>query len=434
MNSPLISIVVPSFNQAAYLPETLQSLVEQDYTPLEVIIQDGGSTDGSVAIGEDYVQRYPDIFQLHVEQDDGQADALNRGFARARGEILAFLNSDDTYYPGVLHRVAAEIDPSKDRCVIVGRCMFTGDGSRYVGIEHPAEYISHFEHLAIWKRGYNTIPQPSVFWHRKVWERCGGFDVKEHHALDYDLFCHFSKHFQFHRIDQLFSTYRMHDSSKSAQKSEAEVLELSIVVSRKHWGGWLSPLRWRCELSHRLYRLQLHERARHHARRAEAEFATRQLPAAFREFFMTGICSPRMARDRLLYGWLAARGVRAFERWMIVPDEFMGRYDDGWIGPHYREVLTVSQSARRLQVGLSHFPQPGHRRLQVRLHINGNLVDRKTVAGPGSFTVSANMADWRGADVAVEIVTSSYFSPGERTCSDDQRKLSLKLDSILFDE
>ena len=176
---PHISIVVPSFNQSQYLPETLQSLVDQDYPSLEVIIQEGGSSDGSVAIAEDFVQRYPEIFQLHVEKDSGQADALNRGFARANGEILAFLNSDDTYFPRVLHRVAAEMDVVRKREIIMGRCVFTGEGSDYVGVEHPAEYLDHFEHLAIWKRGFNTIPQPSVFWHRTVWERCGGFDVNE---------------------------------------------------------------------------------------------------------------------------------------------------------------------------------------------------------------------------------------------------------------
>lgn len=434
MNNPLISIVVPSFNQVEYLPDTLQSLVEQQYSPLEVIIQDGGSTDGSVAVAEDYVQRYPEIFQLHVEQDSGQADALNRGFARARGEVLAFLNSDDTYYPRILHRVVQEIDPSQGRFVIVGRCMFTGEGSRYVGIEHPAEYTSHFEHLAIWKRGFNTIPQPSVFWHRKVWDRCGGLDVGEHHALDYDLFCRFSKHFRFHRIDELFSTYRMHDSSKSAQKSEAEVLELSIGVSKKHWGSWLSPLRWRCELSYRLHRLHLHERARHHARRAEAAFAGRQFGTAFREFLMTSLTSPKMARDRLLYGWLAARGVRAFEKRAIVPAEFTGSYADGWIGPRYREVLKLPESARQLRVELSHFPQPGHRRLRVHLRVNGATVDTRKVTEAGVFTMLADVVAMRGTDIDVEIATGSYFVPSELSGGDDRRKLSLKLQSIAIDE
>ncbi|HET7537033.1 MAG TPA: glycosyltransferase family 2 protein, partial [Candidatus Didemnitutus sp.] len=222
-NPPLISIVTPSFNQGNFLGETLQSLVDQNYPRLEVIIQDGGSTDDSIAIAGDFARRFPAVFQVFVEKDSGQADALNRGFARAKGEILGFLNSDDTLYPGCLLRVAKEIDPRRNRWIVFGRCLFTGEGSPYVGIEHPAEYKSHFEQLAIWKRGYNTLPQPSVFWHRRVWEKCGGLNTAEHHVLDYDLFCRFSSHFRFHRVDELWSTYRMHAVSKSSQRTEAEV-------------------------------------------------------------------------------------------------------------------------------------------------------------------------------------------------------------------
>ncbi len=208
---PLISIVTPSFNQGSYLAETLQSLLDQEYPRLEVIIQDGGSTDGAVAVAEEFVRRHPGIFRLYVEKDAGQADALNRGFARVTGEIHGFLNSDDTLYPGCLRSVARKIDPARGRWVVFGRCLFTGEGSRYVGVEHPAvEYRSHFEQLAIWKRGYNTLPQPSVFWHRRVWERCGGFKVTEHHVLDYDLFCRFSARYRFYRVDELWSTYRIH--------------------------------------------------------------------------------------------------------------------------------------------------------------------------------------------------------------------------------
>src|SRR5690606_23780136 len=116
-------------------------------------IQDGGSTDDSISVAESFVQRRPDIFKLYIERDSGQSDALNRGFARVQGEILGFLNSDDTLFPGCLLRVAREIDPARNRYIVFGRCLFTGDGPRYVGVEHPAEYTSHFELLAIWKRG-----------------------------------------------------------------------------------------------------------------------------------------------------------------------------------------------------------------------------------------------------------------------------------------
>jgi glycosyltransferase involved in cell wall biosynthesis len=431
--SPSISIIVPSFNQAQYLPETLQSLVDQDYHPLEVIIQDGGSSDGSVAIAEDFVRRYPAIFRLYVEKDSGQADALNRGFARATGEILAFLNSDDTYFPRILHRVAAEIDPARGRHVIMGRSLFTGEGSRYVGIEHPAEYVSHFEHLAIWKRGFNTIPQPSVFWHRAVWERCGGLDVNEHHALDYDLFCRFSRYYPFHRVDELFSTYRMHDNSKSSQRTEAEVLELSIKVSRKHWGAWLSPPRWRCEFSYWLHNRQRHERARHHARRAEEAFANRRYGRVFVEFGLTLITSPRMACDRLLYGWLAAKGVRLFERLVVINEGFTGRYADGWIGPLYRDQVAVPKDGKRIVVTATHHLQPTHRKIKIKFFINGTLADSKVAQEDMTFSLFADVETYRGQTVSLEIRTNSCFMPSDLFGGEDKRKLSLCLGNIIVD-
>lgn len=428
---PKISIVVPSFNQAQYLPETLQSLLDQNYPNLEVIIQEGVSKDGSIQIAEDFARRHPDTFKLFVEKDAGQADALNRGFARTTGDILAFLNSDDTYYPGTLHRVAQEIDPAKDRFVVMGRSLFTGENSRYVGVEHPAEYVSHFEHLAIWKRGFNTIPQPSVFWHRRVWERCGQLDVNEHHALDYDLFCRFSRYYRFHRIDELFSTYRMHDSSKSSQRSESEVLELSIGVSRKHWGSVWSPLRWRCALSLWWHNRHLHEKARHHARRAEEAFTQRQFGTALVEMFRTLITSPKMARDRLLYGFGAAKfGIVA--RRVAVPggDEFTGQHPDGWIGPIHRRAIDVPEDASQIVVALEHVQQRRHKDVSATLLVNGIPADTKVLNASGEFELRADAQAHRGQTVWVEIRTSSYFIPGRLHGSDDMRPLSLKLRSV----
>jgi len=422
---PTISIVVPSFNQARYIPETLQSLVDQDYPSLEVIIQEGGSSDGSVAIAEDFVRRYPAIFKLYIENDSGQADALNRGFAHASGEILAFLNSDDTYFPRVLYRVAAEIEPARGRYVILGRCVFTGEGSHYVGIEHPAEYVSHFEHLAIWKRGFNTIPQPSVFWHRTVWVRCGGLDVNEHHALDYDLFCRFTRHYFFHRVDELFSTYRMHNSSKSSQRTEAEVLELSIDVSRKYWGPWLLPLRWHCEFSYMLYTWQWHERARHHARRTEEAFSDRHYGIALVEFVRTLITSPRMTRDRLLYGWLAARGIRLFKRLTVSNEGFTGCYGDGWIGPIYREQVRVPEDGKQIVITATHHPQPTHGKIKIKLFINGSLADSKVVEEDTTFSLAADMEMYRNQLVSLEIRTNSYIIPADLYGGTDKRPLSI---------
>lgn len=425
-NLPSISIVVPSYNQGQYIAETLQSLVDQDYPSLQVIIQDGGSTDDSIAIAEDFVRRRPDIFQLFAEKDAGQADALNRGFARATGTILGFLNSDDTLYPQTLHRVAAEIDPARDRYVVMGRSLFIGENSRYVGVEHPAEYISHFEHLAIWKRGYNTIPQPSVFWHRDVSKRCGWLDVNEHHALDYDLFCRFSRHYRFHRIDELFSNYRMHDESKSAQRTEAEVLELSIGVSRKHWGSRLSPLHWRLAFSHWAYTRHFHDHARHHARRAEDAFRQRRLGTAAAEFLQTLRYSPKMARDRLLYGWLTRRKLNVLDRMVTRDTSFHGEHADGWIGPLYTVQIQIPTNAGRLEYQLEHAPQQGHDNFEVQLMLNGTTVDHRLLERPGPFTLGADVSAIQGTTATIEIRSASFFVPREIMHVEDDRQLSLK--------
>jgi len=435
MQNPTISIIVPSFNQAKFIGETLQSLLDQNYPKLEVIIQDGGSTDGAVEIAKGFADRHPDIFQVHVEKDNGQADALNRGFARAKGEILAYLNTDDTLYPGCLARVAEEIDPQRNRMVVFGRCLFTGEDSPYVGVEHPAEFISHYEHLAIWKRSYNTIPQPSVFWHRRVWEKEGGFNVQEGHVMDYDLFCRFSRSFHFHRVDQLWSTYRMHPLSKSSQKSEAEVLEMSIATSRRYWGNWFQPLRWKCEWSFRRHSQQTHERARHHARRTEKAYAEKKFLQAFGELALTFGHSPRMGWHRLLRPLLVRHGARFLNNILFVPsshpqEAVVGA--DHWIGPEHAQMLQIPKKAETLVLDVEHHPQGLHKRVRVELKIDGKTAGKWECETPGHHVFKADVQSWSGKACHMELLADSYFIPNLVSGSPDNRKLSLQLHKLSF--
>lgn len=428
-----ISIVVPSFNQGRHIRETLTSLVAQDYPNLEVIVQDGGSTDGAVEIARDFAARYSQCFQIFSEKDRGQAHALNLGFAKTSGTILGFLNSDDTLYPGTLHRVASELDPALNRHIVMGRCLFTGEDSPYVGVEHPSEWNGLFDHLAIWNRGYNSVPQPSVFWTRDVWDRCGGFDEGRSHVLDYDLFCKFSQHYDFHRVDALWSTYRMHHLSKSAQRTEAEVLDLSIATGRKYWGHWWEPIRWRCEASYWRYTQHFHERARHHARKAEAAFADGRLGPAVVEFCRTAACSPRMTWQRLIVPRLSAAGLNAVERSALSrgssEESFTGRHPDLWIGPRYLERRDLPTRAKKLKVVAEHLGPQGklHEQFAVELRVDGSLLASHPISTPGKFALVAEVAEWAGKNCTIELRSSSSFVPRLATGGPDDRVLSLLL-------
>src|SRR5262245_42451200 len=179
---PPISIITCSYNQGRFLGQAVESVLAQGYPRVQHLVVDGMSTDETVEV----LARYPHLEVLR-EPDRGQADALNKGFARATGTILAFLNSDDVLLPGALHRVARELDPRRGRHVVMGRCLYLDAAGRPTGVEHPCAYHGHRRLLEAWK--VHTVPQPAVFWTAEAWRRCGPLDVGQHHVLDYDLFC-----------------------------------------------------------------------------------------------------------------------------------------------------------------------------------------------------------------------------------------------------
>ncbi len=232
---PRISIVTPSFNQARYIVATVESVIAQDYPNLDHIVIDGGSTDGTL----DRLARYTHV-RLVSEADRGHADALNKGFRLATGEIWGFLNSDDTLLPGALHRVAREVDPGRGRQIVMGRCRFIDAEGRSSGLEHPSRFEGHRRVLEIWKG--HTIPQPAVFWTPEVWKACGPMDDQLQSAwVDYDLFCRFSRRYRFHFVDQVLAAYRLHPESKTVRWAGTDRLEEGIAISRSHWGFAAAP-------------------------------------------------------------------------------------------------------------------------------------------------------------------------------------------------
>jgi glycosyltransferase involved in cell wall biosynthesis len=262
--SPRISIITPSFNQGAFIEATIRSVLEQGYPDLEHIIIDGGSTDGTLEI----LARYPHL-KVISEPDRGQADAVNKGLRLASGEIIGWLNSDDTYCPGALDGAARHIDPANGVFIAMGRCAYIDEHGAFTGREHPSVFVGHQRVVEIWK-GY-TIPNPALFFHRQVYEECGGLDESLYFALDYDLFCRYTSRYAILTVDAVWATYRLHTSSKTTEITQGELLERSIPVSRRYWGPIASASFWRYLCSYWWYggglgvaslkRLNLAERA-----------------------------------------------------------------------------------------------------------------------------------------------------------------------------
>ncbi len=176
---PLVSIVTPSFNQAQYLSECIESVLGQDYKRLEYIVLDGGSSDDSREVIEKHSER---LAYWASEKDRGQANAVNKGWARARGEILGWLNSDDQLAPGALENLARAYRTNRAAAMIYGDIQEIDAHRRLVHLKHMARFS--VRSLLLGK----NMGQPGVFITRRAYEALGGLDEQLHYALDFDYF------------------------------------------------------------------------------------------------------------------------------------------------------------------------------------------------------------------------------------------------------
>jgi glycosyltransferase involved in cell wall biosynthesis len=223
VDAPRISVVTPSFEQAQYLEAAIVSVLSQNYSDLEYLILDGGSSDGSREIIERYKAR---LAFWRSAKDAGQAAAINEGFRRATGEILGWLNSDDLYTRTALTSVAQTLGPYLgEPCVCYGACeIFRDDraGKIRTALEFNAKLLQTTD----------PLDQPSVFWTRKAWELVGPLDEKLHYAFDWDWFLRATQRCRFVRMDTTLSRYRIHAAHKSGTGGDRRWKELIEVVRR----------------------------------------------------------------------------------------------------------------------------------------------------------------------------------------------------------
>lgn len=205
---PRIALVTPSFNQAKFVGKTINSVREQHYQNLHYVIQDACSKDGTAEV----LKLFQDAgFDIRIEPDQGQADALNKGFARTSADIMGYLNSDDLLLPGTLHFVAQYFHDNPSVDVIYGNRLIIDELGREVGRwilpGHDPQVL----------RFVDYVPQESMFWRRRIWEFTGSkFDASLQFAMDWDLILRFlDSRAVFHHVPELFGVFRVHGEQKS---------------------------------------------------------------------------------------------------------------------------------------------------------------------------------------------------------------------------
>lgn len=222
---PKISIVTPSYNQASFLERTLESVLCQGYPNLEYLVQDGGSTDDTVAVLERYDGRLSGWTSC---ADNGQAHAINIGFSKTSGEIMAWLNSDDILLPGTLFYVADYFTRHPDVDVVYGHRFLIDEDDRDIGRWMMPQ---HRDQIISWA---DFIPQETMFWRRSIWEKAGGqIDESLHFAVDWELLVRFREtgaHFA--RLPRFLGGFRIHPQQKTSADNSIGFQEMCQIRVR----------------------------------------------------------------------------------------------------------------------------------------------------------------------------------------------------------
>lgn len=211
-NLPLVSIVTPSFNQKRFLEAAMLSVLEQDYPRVEYIVIDGNSTDGSRELIDAYASR---LAHGRSEPDSGQTDAINKGFALARGDVLAWLNSDDVLFPGTLRKAVDYLTAHPEIGMVYGGADYIDSEGHRLG-RFPAA-PTDYRRL---RQGYVHIPQQSAFFRASLWRMAGPLDTTIDFAMDYDLWLRIAAVSPIAYVPGAWSGFRLHAGAKTLKDAD----------------------------------------------------------------------------------------------------------------------------------------------------------------------------------------------------------------------
>jgi glycosyltransferase involved in cell wall biosynthesis len=382
-DGPRVTVVTPSYNQGGFIRETIESILAQDYPHIEHLIIDGGSTDETPAIVAEYTGHLTWI----SEKDRGQSDAINKGFRRASGEIVCWLNSDDVLMPRAVSRAVAEFSRDADLKAVYG------DAYR---IDRDGEVIGEFPKAGppnLWKLVYfsDYISQPTVFLRRRALDEVGYLDEGLHWGMDWDLFIRIGKRGRIAYVPELLASQREYDDTKTASGGFPRFQEL-VRIMRRH--------------------------------------GRRRYPPAF---FAYGIdtCINVARRRSAFFLPLVARVALPFWRWFVLHTyvRWEGWYADLWVTKTAHFLVRRNGDRIRIRGSL---PDISERLRGQCLQVSCDGVRlREFAVGFGDFEefVPLNTLASEGL-LEITIEATRWFVPSEEGLNDDARSLAYLLKEV----
>lgn len=234
VNLPKITVITPSYNQAKFLDRTIRSVLDQDYPNLEYIIVDGGSTDGSV----DIIRSYADRLSWWVsEPDQGQANAINKGLQRATGDWVAWQNSDDVYYPGAFHDLAAAAAKHPGAGLIIGDMMLIDENDK------PLRDIRYVKpsYKALLAEGM-LLANQATFWRRELQDELGLLDESYHYSFDYEWFIRLAEKTAGWHVGRIWGGFRLHGEAKTSLNALGFQEENDTILAGRELPSWQKKL------------------------------------------------------------------------------------------------------------------------------------------------------------------------------------------------
>jgi len=222
---PLVSVITPTFNQADFLRDTLESVLAQDYPNIEYMVFDDGSTDETPGILSEYTGR----LEWESQANMGQTPTINKGWERSHGDIITWLNSDDTFLPGAVSKAVNYFQQHPDIDIVFGDSLFTAADGRPIEPSKPQAGFDYFEFVA---KCHNPIPQPSAFIRRSVIKDIGLLDPAYYYFMDWDFWLRAGIDHSIAYFPELLSTYRLHEASKTVAQAVKAAPELEYMYRK----------------------------------------------------------------------------------------------------------------------------------------------------------------------------------------------------------